>query len=192
MYEGVADNGEWVFKDVNGDGIANDLDEEHIGQGLPQAIYSLHNRWQWKKWDLEILMTGASGHDQAHLTRLFFENPIASVYNQVRTEYFNPSLRDFNRFNSHFMEDAGYVRMSLASLGYTWEPANSKVLNRLRLYLTGQNLFTWTDYTGNDPEVRLLDPFVSGNSRYLAAGMDRPDMYPLARTWVLGVEVGLE
>jgi len=88
-------------------------------------------------------------------------------------------------FSDHYVEDGSYLRLKSATLGYSL-PSQflSKMnINKLRLYLTGKNLFTITDYSGVDPEVSF-----GGQNNNLSAGADFGG-YPTSRTYLLGLNV---
>jgi iron complex outermembrane receptor protein len=82
--------------------------------------------------------------------------------------------------SSRFLEDGSFLRLDNATLGYTFGVAESRYFKRARVYLSSQNLFTITDYSGVDPEVSL-----SG----LAPGIDDRNYYPKTRSFLLGVNL---
>ena len=119
--------------------------------------------------------------------REFYENPqIASSYNVVNTKYFNPSLNDAQIYSSYDVEKATFAKLDNATLGYALAVKKGSMIRSFRVYLTGQNLFTITNYTGVDPEVRYQD--VDGN--VLAPGIDRRETWVYTRSFTFGVNLG--
>jgi iron complex outermembrane receptor protein len=118
--------------------------------------------------------------------RAFYENPnIATSYNVVNTKYFNPNLNDAQIYSSYDVEKASFVKLDNATIGYTVIPSKTSGFRSIRIYLTGQNLFTITNYTGVDPEVRYQD-----GSNVLAPGIDRRETWVYTRAFTLGINVG--
>jgi len=148
---------------------------------------------------LNFLLRGVFGHDLVNEYRVFYENldPSASTWNKVKTEYFDDRVTDKNRFNNYHIEDATFLRLDNATLGYNFKLPASSWFNKCRAYVNGQNLFTITGYSGADPEARVGDSGpVDGGGRQsleldpLAPGIDRRSTYFLARTISFGVNLG--
>ncbi len=189
VYDGLSEDGKWVFRDLNGDGTIDDADETVIGQGLPDFQIGWTNTFNYGNWDLNFFIRGMIGHDLVNTFRAFYEaKGVATSYNVVNTKYFNPNLDDSPLFNSIHVEDADYIKLDNATLGYNLPLADGTLLSRVRFYLSAQNLFTITDYTGVDPEVRTGDS--ENNDDPLAPGIDRRDTWFLTRTYTFGVNLG--
>ena len=107
-----------------------------------------------------FFLRGVFGHDLANEYRVFYENldPTAKTWNKVDTKYFNASLTGKNRFDNTHVEKASFIRLDNLTLGYTIPVAKDKAFTSARVYVNGQNLATFTGYTGSDPEPRLFDP----------------------------------
>src|SRR5690606_32808896 len=105
----------------------------------------------------------------------------------------NPDLNDAQIFSSLHVEGASFVELDNATLGYTVTLPAESFFRNLRLYLSGQNLFMLTDYTGPDPEVRYQDRSLQ-DGRYtnvvLTPGIDRRETWVWSRTFTFGVNVG--
>ena len=179
--------GDVKFKDVNGDGIINDLDRKHVGSSIPKISYGLNFEMNYKNFDFSMFFAGASGQ---------------KIYNQINTDIegfyrpFNVTKRYINerwtgegtsntqplaswadksnntRPSTRFLENGDYIRLKNIQLGYTF---GKKIIDKLRLsklrfYVSASNILTFTKYTGLDPEFTTND-----NSRSegdLAAGID--------------------
>ena len=86
-------------------------------------------------------------------------------------------------FSSYYLEDASYIKLDNLTVGYTFKFKENKYIDNLRVYLTGQNLFTITSYSGQDPEINTTSV---GNS-----GIDYPSFYPRVASVLLGVNLSL-
>lgn len=190
-FEGLDGNGRWQYQDLNGNGQVDFFDQGVIGSGLPSFSWSLVQTLRWKQLDLQFMFRASHGHDLINLYRFFYEYPsVVNNYNRIDTDLYLNALRDFpGGINSHYLENASFVRMEYLTLGYSLKENVLPFLSHLRAYVTFQNPITFTGYTGDDPAVRLTDPF--GNFGTLASGIDRRGTYPMARGIVVGVDVGL-
>lgn len=186
-YLGVDAAGKYILEDKNKDGKIDANDQGNIGNGLPDFDLGFTNTFRYKNWDLNFFLRGTFGHQLINTYRAFYENPnVASSYNVVYTKYFNPKITDGQIFSSLFVEKASFVKLDNATLGYNFNVKGKMGMFRnIRAYLTGQNLFTITDYTGVDPEVRYSD-----GSNVLAPGVDRRETWVLARGFTLGLNLG--
>lgn len=192
-------SGERKYKDLNEDGVIDaDNDRTFIGNPIPEYTFGINNTITWKNWDLNIFMQGVYGNEIANFNRVNLEN--LNGQGNVLLEAFsnrwtpnnpgNTYTRAANDprnivFSDHYVEDGSYLRLKSATLGYSL-PSQflSKMnINKLRLYLTGKNLFTITDYSGVDPEVSF-----GGQNNNLSAGADFGG-YPTSRTYLLGLNV---
>ncbi|MBK7936309.1 MAG: SusC/RagA family TonB-linked outer membrane protein [Lewinellaceae bacterium] len=198
--EGVNADGSIRYKDIDRDGFINtsefSKDQAAIGNGMPNWQLGWSNSFQWSRFDLNIFLRGVFGHQLIHEFRVFHENLNTSntTWNHVITKYFDARVTDFNRFDNTHVESASFLRLDNLTLGYTLPSKNR--IRRARFYIGGQNLFTLSGYTGLDPEIRLSDPGPTDNGSRLGAsivqapGIDRRNTYFLARTFLLGVQVG--
>lgn len=186
VYEGLDKDGKYIFKDIDGDNKITDNDKTYVGHGLPKFEWGLANTFKWRNFDFNIFIRGSVGHQLINTYRAFYENPnVATSYNIVKSKFYNPNITDAQLYSSLFVEDAGFMKVDNATLGYTMGLGKSSWLKSLRIYLTGQNLFTITNYTGVDPEVRYTD----GNN-VLAPGIDRRETWVYTRTVTLGLNIG--
>jgi iron complex outermembrane receptor protein len=194
IYEGVDESGKYILTDLNNDGKVDISDHTEIGNGLPKFQWGWTNSFSYKNFDFSFLLRGSVGHDLINTYRAFYENPnVASSYNVVSTKYFNPAVTDGQTFSSLFVEKASFLKLDNAELGYTFQLPQAGAVRSLRCFITGQNLFLITDYTGVDPEVRFAD--VSRNDRgvvttnVLAPGVDRRETWVFTRSFTFGVNL---
>jgi iron complex outermembrane receptor protein len=181
-----------IFTDLNGDGTFCNCDDDRtvIGNGLPDFTLGWNNSLTFGGgWDLNLFFRGAFGHDLLNSYRGFYENNESTVigsWNIVNTENYNPEVKKAV-VNSTHVENASFVRLDNASLGYNFDMSNSDAFSVIRLYVSGQNLFTITNYSGIDPEVRYGD--AENNNDPLAAGIERRATYFTTRTITVGLNL---
>ena len=126
--------------------------------------------------------------------RGFYENLESTTvgnWNVVNTEFFNPDVRKAV-VNSIHVEDASFFKLDNMSIGYNFDMSGSSTFRNIRVYFAGQNLFTITDYTGIDPEVRYVD---SGENEddpddALSPGIERRNTFFTTRTFTFGLSLG--
>lgn len=183
-----------IFKDNSGDGAITPDDQVIIGNPYPDFTYGLNNTLTYKNFQLDIFFQGQQGGDLLNI------NVIESMYpgnvrrNRIAEQSLDrwtpentdakwpsgtePSSYGGGKVNTLVLQDASYVRLKNVQLGYTFRP--TKYLQSAKVYVVGQNLFTSTDYAGFDPES---NSFGRSNERVDYSS------YPLARTWLLGVNL---
>lgn len=186
--------GDARFIDKSGDGKINYTDDRMIvGDPNPDFIYGWTNNFSFKGFDFSVYLQGSHGNDIINIQRA--ETNISGPWGNQRREILNrwtPSNTNTNIPRARvtvdplllqsdwLIEDGSYMRVKTMTLGYTF--MNFRFINSLRLYVTGQNLFTITDYSGFDPEVNS-----QGNSN-LQLGVDY-NAYPSARAVLFGLNV---
>jgi hypothetical protein len=119
--------------------------------------------------------------------RAFFETSqptVISSYNVVKTKFYDPALKSPLTFSSLYVEHASFLELDNATLGYDFKLNPAGGIKSIRAYLTAQNLFMITNYTGVDPEVRY-----SYGGNVLAPGVDARDTYVRTRSVTLGVNL---
>jgi TonB-dependent starch-binding outer membrane protein SusC len=200
IQDGVNADGTLQFRDLNGDGKYCDCNDDRtvIGNGLPKFTIGWTNNLSYGRFDATVFFRGSFGHDLVNSYRGFYENlePTTVVnYNVVYTKYFDENIKKA-AVNSTHVERADFVKLDNMSIGYN-VPMQGKALNRLRIYVAGQNLFTITKYTGVDPEVRYVDTndvnpqgFFPAQPDPLSPGVERRGTYFTSRTYTFGVNLG--
>lgn len=186
IFEGLDDSGRRIITDQNGDGtISQEDDAVVVGNGLPDFELSWNNTLSIGNFDLSAVIRGAFGHSLVNINRAYYESPAASNnYNPVRTKYYLEDLTESENWNSYYVEKADFVKLDNITLGYNFNFNNQKIRS-MRLYVSGQNLFVITDYTGVDPEVHYSYGSV------LAPGVDNRNSYFRTRTFTFGLNLGL-
>ncbi len=186
----VNDDGSWNFLDVNGDGVQDDIsDRAVIGNGWPKFNLGLNNSLTLGNFDVNVFFRAVLGHDLINTFRAFYEAPSQiSAYNILATSADEiRNLVDQPQFSSYHVENASFLKLDNATVGYSFDTGSSD-FSKIRVYVTGQNLFTITGYSGVSPEPRLQD----GSSEFgkLAVGIDRRNTYFTARGFTFGVNLG--
>ncbi len=185
----IGDEGQWLFLDAEGNEVTPDQitrdDEKVLGNGLPDYSLGWTNQFNYKNFDFSFFFRGVFGHDMVNTYRLFYQNPSnISNYNVLQSSFDVTNLTSSPNFSSFFVEDASYVRLQNVTIGYT-VPLQSSQIRNFRIYVTGNNLFTITDYQGVDPEVNYVDPIGGA----LAPGIERRNGWFTARSVSLGVKL---
>lgn len=186
--------GEIRYKDIDDSGDITESDMDYIGNVNPDFTYSLNMNFTIKDFDLYFLFEGVNGNDIINMTSLRFynlgntQNTLKSVLNNAWTEQqsgTNPkiyydSARNF-LFSQRFIENGSYLKLRNVSIGYTFRNL-FKEISSVRLYASVNNLLTFTDYSGYDPEVNAFgsDP----SQRGVDAGG-----YPQAKEFIFGVNL---
>jgi TonB-linked SusC/RagA family outer membrane protein len=186
--------GQARYKDVNDDGLISSDDIVTVGDGNPAVTWGWNWTIAWRKLDLNFLFLGTHGNDIYNFQRMKMMGLGAGQFHAVHGDYANrwtpdnpseiPSGRDGTEFlSSQFIEDGSFVSMKHATLGYTFSNVlNSIGMSALRVYLSAENLFIITDYSGYDPESTA-----SGNSD-VDLGIDL-NAYPINRSFALGLKL---
>ncbi|ASZ09765.1 TonB-dependent receptor [Chitinophaga sp. MD30] len=153
------------YKDVNGDGQIIPDDRTVIGLGVPKFTYGFTNDFAYRNFDLSVFFQGSYGNDILNMNRIkleragYEENSLRTVLNYWHGEGTSNTIQALDEptgeMSSRFIEDGSYLRLKNIMLGYSLPASLLKRwgIQHLRIYVSGQNLLTFTKYTGYDPEV---------------------------------------
>lgn len=172
-------------KDASGNDIINALDNQIIGSPYPDLYYGINPVLKYKRFTLSSVWAGVSGSKINNIALFDLTIPtISNQYNKLRVAnefYPMPSQAAANAHmrSSRFMEDGSFFRLRNVRLDYNFDMAKSHVIKALNVYVSGQNLLTFTNYSGFDPEVNSFN----GNDR--RQGVDI-GAYPSAKTINVG------
>jgi len=184
--------GDMKYRDINDDGVISDKDRTVIGRGFAKHIGGFTNTFRYKDFDLSVFFQWSYGNDILNANKLMLERAVKVNYNMYgkyanRWSADNPNSniprageKSGNKYSTYAIEDGSYLRLKSLTLGYNVPDALSKKvsLQKVRVYVSAQNLFTITDYSGMDPEVSV-------KSSALTPGFDF-SAYPRARTFSVG------
>ncbi|MBB1283721.1 TonB-dependent receptor [Flavisolibacter sp. BT320] len=177
----VEEKGTWLgdirFKDINSDGVIDAKDVTFLGNPQPKFTYGLTNAFNYKGFDASIFLQGSYGAKIFNWLRRNLEGMENQFYNQMETvsdrysaNNTDGSLPRFTHQNKNntavsdrWVEDGSYLRIQNVSIGYNLpkEWIRKASLNNVRLYVSGQNLYTFTKYKGYDPEIGAFNRGIS-------------------------------
>lgn len=187
--------GDYKFVDVNGDSQIDYKDRIYMGSALPEISGGIVNEFRWKNFDLNMLLSYSLGrHMINHVAKRFFSavSECQAITADLDKITFwekpgdNPDYTKLQRDQlvnlwtsvDRDVEKVNYLKLKTLTVGYSLPEAWSKKIgmDELRLFVSGENLFTWTNYSGMDPETVNI-----------RTGMDNCDQYPLPRKYTLGL-----
>lgn len=207
--------GDYIFADINGDGVINNQDCTFIGDPQPDFTYGIGNTFSWKGFDLSIFFNGSYGNDILNLTGRELSdvrvnsNLLKECAGYAKVGVIDPNLPadDFrnlyvtnpssrlprlsasttnanNRISDRYVEDGSYIRLQNISLSYTLPRSlvSKLKLQNVKVYMNLQNVYTWTNYSGYDPEVGSM----YGDA--LMTGVDY-GRYPSPRIYTFGLNI---
>ncbi|HLT93763.1 MAG TPA: TonB-dependent receptor [Membranihabitans sp.] len=184
------------YRDLNGDGVIDDRDMSIIGRGQPIHAGGLANNFSYKGFYLHVFLQWSYGNDIFNANRVIFDGNYIKLFNLNQYASFNDRWTPENRSNTLYkvggegpagyfsdrtLEDGSFLRLKTVSLSYTLPSSLVKraYMSRLSLRMAVQNLWTFTKYSGLDPEV-------STRHSVLTPGFDYSP-YPQARTVTFGI-----
>ena len=185
---GTYSPGDARYVDLNNDGKIDESDRTALGNPFPWLTYGINLSAEWKGLDVSLFFQGVYGNEIYNAVRLRTEGTgneatLSTTMRDVWTtsnpdgSIPNPNGSAMNREDSdRFIEDGSYLRLKNLQIGYSLPQRwiSKMGMSRLRIYLSGSNLFTVTRYTGYDPEV--------------GGGVDYGN-YPQSRTFMLGLNI---
>jgi len=208
--------GDYIFEDVNKDGVINEQDLAVIGNPEPAFTYGIGNTFSYKGFDLNIFLSGSYGNEVVNWSRRILEDPrqntnlLKSALNYAKLglidangpdDYRNVQIvggdphaarmgasgktsESNYRFSDLFVEDGSFLRIQSISLGYTLPRKLTQPIGiqNLKLYCNLQNVYTFTKYSGFDPEIG------STNQNALLTGFDNY-RYPSPRIYTFGLNL---
>lgn len=185
-YLGVDANGKYIYEDVNGDGRIDQNDRKIFEGAIPNFTFGINSYMKYKKFDFSFSFIGQTGGYLVNNTTLDLNiNNLASDRNVLKNFYESgANFTNQPQLSSLYLEKSDFIRLNNVKLGYTFDTSQLKFLRSINLYVSAQNLFTITSYTGYDPLVDT-NKQVSGNQ---SLGIDYTT-YPSAKTFILGATV---
>jgi TonB-dependent starch-binding outer membrane protein SusC len=187
---GIDDDGFLIIEGKDGSPKSindkNPDDKQYLGNGLPDYYLNWNNTIRFKNFALDIGMSSAFGFQILNQDKMFQAHPEAIIIGNALHDLIEPvyGKRTLNvqhplTFASYYIEDGDYLKIDNASLSYSLTPNNSFVKN-MNVFLNGFNLYTFTKYSGIDPEVNVLG---------LSPGLDEKRKYPKTMSFSLGVNI---
>ncbi len=198
LSDGYDEQGFEKYVDLEPDGVINEDDKTIIGDPNPDFIYGLNSNMSFRNFELSLFFQGSQGNDLVNISSI--DNSLnygygSNVYKEVYYDHWTPENPNAKypkitrtqrmKFSDRIVEDGSYLRLRNVQLSYNF-PVNKWNINYLqgiRLYVSAQNLWTLTKYSGWDPEVNSL-----GGASSFAQGIDHHS-YPTAKTFTFGVNI---
>jgi hypothetical protein len=204
--------GDLIFKDLNGNGRidTDNADKTHIGKSIPSFIYGMNFDFYYLGFDLSVFLQGVAGVDVYNNAARFVALPsnIPGEYVKdpnkwttvldawrpdntsdiPRAIVSDPNIN--SRISDFWLENGSYLRIKNVQFGYTIPMSvTSKVgFSSIRIYVSAQNLKTFTKYSGLDPEVGTAEHVSNVGAPLLNVGVD-DGIYPMARTYSAGIQI---
>ncbi|WP_294312920.1 TonB-dependent receptor [uncultured Chryseobacterium sp.] len=184
--------GDFIWADTNGDGAITDADKVNLGNSIPKFTFGMTINLNYKNLDFMIFAQGQAGNKifqglrRLDLLNANYQTTILDRWTGEGTSNTTPRLtvndtnHNYTWMSNYYLQKGDYLRIKLVQLGYTLPQSVTQNfgVSKLRFYVTGENLFTFTKYTGYDPEIAAGDSF----------GIDRA-YYPQARTFIFGANI---
>jgi TonB-dependent starch-binding outer membrane protein SusC len=185
------------YRDVNSDGKIDANDITYMGNTFPKFTYGFSNTFSYKSFDLNFLFQGSYGNEKLNLTRIRIERQssdsdvtsatILNRWSETNQDTDIPSFTGSTGYekvqSSRWLEDGSYMRLKNLTFGYTLPSSLVSKINvsACRIYFSGINLLTFTDYSGYDPE--------SATGGVDARGGIDLSPYPSSRSYTLGINL---
>lgn len=194
--KGYDDKGKILFEDKNNDGIINAADKSIIGDPTPNFIYGLNSSMAFKGFDLTLFFQGSQGNNIFNLGSVNNTLDYGFGLNMPKEVYYNhwtpenpnakypiPSRSVSTYMSNRFVENGSFLRLRNVQLAYTFPMSswNIKGISNFQLYVSGQNLLTFTKYSWWDPEVNS-----KGGSNSVNQGIDH-HTYPTSKSYTIGL-----
>lgn len=190
--------GDVKYVDMNGDGVVNTSDRVILGKSIPSLTMGLTNVFEYKNFQLNIFIDGAVGLKMLNNSKVETYYPVSHRRNRMAEPYLNrwtetnpstiypsfvnPAGQGNKAVSDLTVEDASYLGLQTVQLSYQVPMKSRKVFENINLFVTGQNILTLTNYTGQDPTTN------SNGDSSLKIDFNS---YPVYRTVMFGVELGL-
>ena len=156
-----------------------------IGNAQPWFTFGWNNTVRWKNLDVSVFFRGVVGNKILNVARWIYGPQTQTSVNFFAKDCIGDNVTYANKanFSDYYLENGSYLKLDNLTVGYTFRFKENKYIDNLRLYLTGQNLFTITSYSGQDPEIDTTSVWSSG--------IDYPSFYPRVATILLGLNLSL-
>lgn len=182
-------DGTWYYETpaggiVDGAGAAEGY-RQVLGSAQPWFTFGWNNTLRYKNFDASVFFRGVVGNKILNLTRWAY-GPRAEAADNIfmKDVYDGCVYANKEQFSDYYLEDGSYIKLDNITLGYNFKLKETSLINSLRVYMTGQNLFTLTGYSGQDPEVDTTGVW--------SAGIDYCDFYPTVATLLFGVNISFK
>lgn len=196
--------GDMIYADLNHNGVtgaADPGDRTFIGSAQPKFIYGFTNTVSYKKLDLSVFFQGSQGNQIFNGARIETEGMYDSrnQSSKVLNRWTQPgeitdvprALKDDTHnslISTRFLEDGSYLRLKSLTLAYRLGGLKRLGISNTSMYVTGNNILTFTKYTGFDPEVNSYGNDQNSNAKNIGMGIDY-GAYPQTKSFIVGLNV---
>ncbi len=205
VYQASLLPGDFIFRDLNGDGVVTATDQKILGSPIPKFVYGFNANAAYGSFDLNVVTSGIAGVKVVNANKYFTENGTTghnastAILNRWRKPGDQAALPRAGqnataagnlRVSDFWVNDGSYLRLRSVTLGYNvpkkmLDGMKEKIFTTARLYIAAQNLLTVTTYDGFDPEISTL----SGGDYIFTRGFDNGQL-PQPRTFLVGLQLG--
>lgn len=192
LLQDKAKPGDFKRQDVNGDGKIDINDYVNLGNSVPKYTFGFTLNMNYKNFDMMIFAQGQAGNkifqglrrldipESNYQTSILDRWTGEGTSNTIARVTKDDPNQNYTAMSDYYLQNGDYLRIKLVQIGYTLSKDVAKTIgaSKIRFYITGENIVTFTKYTGYDPEIAGADTF----------GIDRA-FYPQARTFLFGANV---
>ncbi|OJY85747.1 MAG: SusC/RagA family TonB-linked outer membrane protein [Sphingobacteriales bacterium 44-15] len=197
LEDGYTDAGKIKYQDLDKDGSISIRDKTYIGNPNPDFIYGFNSSMTYKNFELSFFIQGTRGNDLLNISSINntldygigLNTPKEVFYNHwtptnTNAKYPRPSISTSTNISNRFVEDGSYMRLKNIMLSYNLPAGTIKGISNFQIYVSGQNLLTFTKYSWWDPEVNS-----AGGANSTAQGLDYYS-YPTSKSYTIGIRAG--
>jgi hypothetical protein len=171
VFAGFKDNGEkWLFKNSEGKAVPENQistnDYTYLGNSIPRYNMGFTTNFRFWNFNVKILLKSALGFNAVNAKRIYYDNLTRLGRFNLFESALHHGIKAPPIFSSYYVENGNYLKIKELTIGYTFPVQSLGVINKLRIYLTCENLATITGFSGLDPELPVnwsngpgLEPF---------------------------------
>lgn len=184
VFAGFSADGKFLFETEAG-GVTRDVtraQRKFVGSAQPDIIIGWSNYFRiYKGFDASFALRGIFGHQIFNVTKMVFSNPADAPNQNVLASAIdgtNANITSDPTISTYYLEDGDFIKLDNISFGYNIPFKKESKIKNLRVFLTGNNIWMWTKYSGLDPELNF-----SGTE----FGRDQYDVYPRTQSFSIGI-----
>ena len=186
-HAGFDENGGFLLYNKDGNVIPHsqkvELDKQYIGDYIPKLILGWNHTVTYKNFDLGINLRSWISYDVYNTINMYYGIQGQGVYNVLKEAYGKfDHIKSEKQLCDYYLEHVSFLKIDAITLGYTLPMKKyTKHINDIRIFGTVGNVYTFTGYSGMDPEVNITG-WQGGTDRFWS------DFYPVVRTWTMGLK----
>jgi len=194
-FAGFDDEGGWLLYNKDGEVIPASQkkyeDKQHVGNYTPKLMINWNHSLSYKNWDMSVTMTSALGFDIYNAIDMYFGMPNVDNLNVLKRAYTKYAhITGEKELCDYFLQDGSYFKIQNLNLGYTFDTKKyTRLVDNARLYLSINNVYTFTGYDGSDPSSIRLSEFEYGIDWHTTDGDNKRYFDPQVRSYTIGLQV---